>query len=141
MSSSKRRELLGAVGFSGLAAVAAAGFARPDQSAIPAQASPDAELIALCARFDELERQINATFGTMEDEHAEDVLRVPMQEAQELLFERIMSLRATTIEGHRARAAMYRLWYDPLEGEGRPERNWAGRLAWALVRDVLGETA
>ena len=126
-----RRDLLGA----------------PKPEALPLQhdagTEPDAELIALCSRFNSLERQIIASYGMLGDklEDEEDALREPLQEAQKPLLEQIMGLRATTIEGHRARAAMFRLWYDPLEGEGRPDGNWAGRLAWALVRDVLGEAA
>ena len=145
MSASRRRELLSAVGFSSLAAVAVAGLARPDQPAISAQPSPDAELITLCGRFDDLEQRIHATYGslgnTLDDEDAEDLLREPLQQAQKPLFERIVNLRATTIEGHRARAAMFRLWHDQLERKGRPDGYWADRMAWALVRDVLGETA
>ena len=141
MSASRRRELLGAVGLGGLAAVAAAGLARPDQPAIPAQASPDAELITLCGCFNDLERQIIATFGSLGDEDAEDVLREPLQEAQQPLFARIMDLRATTIAGHQARADMLRLWHDQVEADGRPDGYWAGRMTWALVRDVLGEAA
>ena len=143
MSVARRRDLLGAAAFSGFAAVAVAGFAWPDQPAILAQPAPDAELIALCDRFNELEREIIATYGMLDDEHEdeEDALRAPMEQAQKPLFEKIMGLRATTIEGHRARAAMFRLWYSQLEGEGRSEGFWAGRMAWALVRDVLDETA
>ena len=144
MSAARRRELLGAAGISGFAAVAVAGFARPADPAVPARPSPDAELIALCVRFDDLERRIRATYGslgnTLDDEDAEDLLREPLQQAQKPLFERIMNLRATTIEGHRARAAMLRLWHDQLEGKGRSGGYWADRMAWALVRDVLGET-
>ncbi|MDQ2801892.1 MAG: hypothetical protein M3Y41_04080 [Pseudomonadota bacterium] len=86
----------------GTAALLAGGAIVP---ALAAQ--PDAELVALCARFDALERQINALFGrpaAIEDEDVHDAIE-PIWKAQLKLTEMICSLRATSLAGHRARAS------------------------------------
>ena len=76
--------------------------------AAPAGASPgtDADLIAACAEFNVLERQFLALFdgpGRIEDddEREEPVARI--HEAQKPILDRIVRLRATTMNGFLAR--------------------------------------
>lgn len=70
----RRRDILGAAGFSGLAAVALAGFARPDGKAVVAPSTNlDSELLAACVLFSavhEVQERDNARSGGTEAETA-----------------------------------------------------------------------
>ncbi|TLU71478.1 hypothetical protein [Lichenicoccus roseus] len=153
---SSRRALLTAAGFTGLAAVAAVGWMRPDLPAAAVQVGdqegldgglhslqsstgPDAELIALCAAFDEFEQQrIQSHAEDGEDDEVE-AFRDDLFDKQEPLLRQIVTLRATTMEGARARARMLRLWDAELEKNGRHEDDfWNSQMIWALVRDLTG---
>lgn len=90
-----RRALLG-----GSAALAVA-------PAVAAPAHPDAELIALCHQFDELERAYQKIYDdpdATEDEDEADRLARPITSARAALLPRIIALRATTVEGLMTRA-------------------------------------
>ncbi len=117
----------------------------PDGAEPPAQLEApmhdDAELIALCGEFDDLRRQIDALFegpGRIANEEERDVAAAPLEAAQDALVERICAMRASTIEGYRARLVSAAL-YDPsifhLSGEGFP----AHRMVGAVIRDLIGE--
>jgi hypothetical protein len=59
----------------------------------------DAELIALCAKFDVLQRQSLAVFETTDDDDEQDAALAPLWDGQNDLVDRITELRATTTAG------------------------------------------
>ena len=94
------RRLLAARGaLLGLATLGAMGAA-------PAP-NPDAELLALSARYDELERKFIGLFGdgpdTFEAEAERDLQIDKIRVVQEPILDRMMELRAHTLEGVMAR--------------------------------------
>ena len=141
-----RRDLLSAAGFTGLAAVAAAGFARPDTLAHAAPASagqsaagPDAELISLIAFFNELEHQVVRSHREDGESDEAEAFRTKLQDRQRALLRQIVTRRSTTLEGAKARARMLHLWHAELEDEGSHDGDyWDDRMVWALVRDLVG---
>ena len=137
-----RRALLSTVGFTGLAAVAAVGWVRPDTpaAAAPAQpaVSPDARLIALCTRFDDLEHQLNRSFQEDSKSEATEVFQDKLRERQRPLLQQIIELRATTLEGAQARAKMLHLWSPTMARNGKQGGYWDDMMVWALVRDLAG---
>ena len=110
-------------------------------AAVPASGavSPDAELIAACAEFSRLDREFGQTdFGadpfSSEADHAEaeqDRICRLMDEVSD----RIVAFRATTSEGHQARARCLLSWAPELADE-------RGCMAWrmraAVLRDLAG---
>ena len=142
-AASRRRDFLTAAGFTALAGVAAASIALPDQVTASAitTSSGDAELIALCGRFNELERLCEATYDgvSIEAEEAAEAHREPWKVEQEDLLDRIIPLQATTLDGFRARARMWALWDGELKKDGEQSSYWEDRMAWALVRDLIAE--
>ncbi len=146
-----RRELLSAAGFTTLAGIAAVAIAKPDAQAVevlPTTHGADAALIALCDRFTSLEQAIDASYEagagrgqTMAEEDAvEQAERDPLRRQQAKLLPQIVDARATTLDGFRARARAI-MTYDK-EGLKRQEINSGpvpGGMAWALVRDLVGE--
>ena len=101
--------------------------------------SPDAELLEVCAAFDEMERASLATFQGQEpgsaEETAAETERERLSEAQEPLVERMCELEAITREGAAARARSLALWDAELM---KPDRCFIGdRLTAAIVRDLL----
>lgn len=131
-----RRRLL--LRLAGLAA--AVGAARP-------ASAPDldnATLLAACAAFGALERERLALFegpGRIEDDDERDEAIGPIWARQVPLLEQICARRATTLAGHRARAAAYWLW-DGGELAWRARAAGEGslddRLLAALVADLAG---
>ncbi len=129
MSTPTRRGLLGG------AAVLAVAPVAPTMSA-----HPDCELIAVCAEFDAIERHINSHYAggsrNIEDDEERDVAIAPFQEAQEPLLERIIALRATTLDGFMARARTLALWdLDAMRQIG-PGNYLEYRMLAALLRDM-----
>lgn len=106
---------------------------------------PDAELIALCAAHDDLERRYRASFEPsspfyVEDDDERDRVNDPLQQAQEPLVERICAMRGTTPESWRARARSILLWdanIDPAEDALCPGHTTDRRMMAALFRDML----
>ena len=136
-----RRDLMSAAGFTALAGIAGVAVANPDAP------EPDAELIALCDRFIDLELQIETSFErqdvriTYEEEKAiAAVERDPLVDQQKPIFEAMMQLRATTLEGLRARARALVI-YDREGWKGREISHgpFPGGMNFALVRDLVGE--
>lgn len=75
--------------------------------AVAASLHPDAELIALCHQFDELERAYQKIYDdpdATEDEDEVDRLARPIAVDRAALLPRIIALHATTIEGLMTRA-------------------------------------
>ncbi len=146
-----RRQL----GGSFLAAACGAAFAGavvlPDRSeAFPEAASPDAELIRLCAKCDALQAKMDAFFEgdptrdmTVSEARTFDRARMvalkPFEDAQDPLLERICELRATTPQGHAARARTLIAWNkDPCWTH---DGCWNSQLIGAIVRDLVGQLA
>jgi hypothetical protein len=142
-----RRQL----GASTLAALCGAAFAGavvlPDPGeALPVAASPDAELIRLCAECDALQGQVDAIWADRMThlpnaeqialEHARDAAQQPFLDAQDPLLHRICELRATTPEGRAARARTLLAWdKDPCWTH---DGCWNSQLIGAIVRDLAG---
>jgi hypothetical protein len=109
-------------------------------------ASPDAELIRLCAECDALQDQIDAMYA-VRDEHlshaetlalekARDIAQEPFMDAQDPLLHRICETRATTPQGHAARARTLLAWdKDPCWTH---DGCWNSQLIGAIVRDLVG---
>ena len=141
-----RRQLGGAT----LAALCGAAFAGaivlPDPGeAFPAAASPDAELIRLCAECDALQGQVDAVWAEDKThlsvpeqiaiEHIRDAAQQPLLERMDPILERICTLRATTPQGHAARARTLLMWdKDPCWVEAEC---WNDQLIGAIVRDLV----
>ncbi|WP_158744133.1 hypothetical protein [Acidisphaera sp. L21] len=106
-------------------------------SMAPPAAHPDAELLAACAAFDDLERQALATFAGRDfDDPAEiaaDFERESIVEAQIPPVDIIASHHAITKEGMAARARSIRLWAPD---EFRENGHFSGRTVHALLRDL-----
>ena len=139
-------------GASALAAAVGAAFAGavvfPDAGdAASAAASPDADLIRLCAECDALQVRMDALYAAPHPdnlsnaqhvalEKARDVLEKPLADAQDPLLERICELRATTPQGHAARARTLLGWdKDPCWTD---DACWNSQLIGAIVRDLVG---
>ncbi|SIQ46196.1 MULTISPECIES: hypothetical protein [Acidiphilium] len=120
-------------------AALAAGTAAALVAPIAAHASnPDAELIALCARFDANERRYLTLYTDdipIEDEAARDALAEPIQAEQRDLAERITSYRITTLAGFAAVARSLGLW-DSTIGEPSEHSGIDEQLVAMLVRDA-----
>ncbi len=104
---------------------------------------PDRELIGVCAEFDAIERHINSHYAggsrKIEDDEERDGAIAPFQEAQAPLLERIIALRATTLDGFMARARTLALWdLDAMRQIG-PGHYLEDRMLAALLRDMVGE--
>ncbi len=110
-----------------------------------ALANPDAELLTACAEFDRLDRYHGAVVNgakTRSEEEEADRLVSAMEERWQAALDAVCSLRATTVAGHRARAASLALFVGggkAMEAEAEAGGYWDERLCAALVRDLLGE--
>lgn len=106
--------------------------------------SPDADLIRLCAEFDDLERQSQKALDSVttlkEEDHA-DILTEAVRDWQEPLLDRICTLPCTTAAGRAALAASLILCDNQIMFE-RDDRNAPAneRLIAALVRNVAART-
>jgi len=103
--------------------------------------SPDAELIRLCAEADALEHSVRSLYtdgsSPIEDDAERDRAQAPLEAQQKPLFDRICCLRATTLEGHVARARTLRTWAPDFgDDEGG---SYDSRLLGALLRDMLAD--
>jgi len=141
-----RRQL----GASTLAALCGAAFAGavvlPDPGeALPVAASPDAELIRLCAECDALQGQVDAIWADrmthlinpeqIAIERIRDAAQQPLLEQMDPLLERICEMRATTAQGHAARARTLIAWdKDPCWTH---DGCWNSQLLGAIVRDLV----
>ena len=138
-SATGRRSLMATAPLLALALAAPAGAADADPSA-------DAELIATCAAFDNLERAYIATDHGAEHDSPEDVAAKTEQDrlttAQDALVNRMVELRAITREGMAARARSLILWdAELMKADGEMAAYTGGRLTQALVRDLLAGSA
>lgn len=128
----RRAALSGLVAATAATAAASVGMAQA--------AAADAELIALCAQFDENERRYIALYAddlAIEDEAARDAIAEPIQAEQRDLAERITSYRITTLAGFAAVARSLGLW-DSTIGEPEDHGGINEMLTAMLVRDARG---
>ncbi len=120
-------------------ALAEEGGAEPPAQ-LETPAHDDAELLAACGQFDALQHRVAALFDGpdwIEDEAERDIALLPIEAAQDALLDRVCFLRATTPEGHRARAATVALFDPGILGkvnDGHPVE----RMMAALLRDLVG---
>ena len=144
-----RRHLIGG---SILAAACGAAFAgavvlpNPGEASLAAE-SPDAKLIGLCAECDALQAKVDALWADrmthltnaeqIAIEHIRDAAQQPLLEAMDPLLQRICEMRATTRQGHAARARTLIAWEkDPCWTH---DGCWNSQLIGAIVRDLVGE--
>ncbi|MBB2155285.1 hypothetical protein HLH33_03000 [Gluconacetobacter diazotrophicus] len=143
MRSSTRRDFFTAGAATALAGIAAASFAQPETLSAKGIAKrdthPDARLIALCDAFIALEAEAHALYGhdhTLEDEPRIQAAHEVIFGRQEPLKDEILSLRATTLDGIRAKArAMVAFDNDFLPKEDTPY--WNEAMLFNLVRDLV----
>lgn len=106
----------------------------------PAAASPDAELLALCDEFNEMERQIEVAYsdgpGGINDDNKRDEVLEPVRARQDAILDRMVTIRATTIEGVRARGVLFATWGDDILQDWAKSCGYDDRMLFALVRDA-----
>ena len=142
-----RRDLLGAVSFTALAGIAAVTIARPDMqnptsptlqandAELIAIGRPDASLLDLSDQFMALQVEIDAVNARLIDTTDEDMDTVVSRQSR--IMDEMDRLTATTLAGHRARAATLEKWYSRgREGEFDSVVEW-DRIG-PLFRDLLG---
>ena len=102
-------------------------------------ASPDAELIALCARFDVLQDKIYSYAyegpDYIHDDDERTLAGEPLFAEQEDLLEEIFEIKAQTFAGFLARAKTYR-YYDADRFERDHQGYWDQMMVFALIRDM-----
>jgi hypothetical protein len=102
---------------------------------------PDAELIALCATFDDLSRQFDGLHvgpNRIEDDEIRDVALDPIERQQKPLIDAICIRRAVTPDGISAKARSLIVWApDWLQ----PNPFWDERLIASILADLTGSAA
>ncbi len=137
-AATSRRSLLAVAGPAALVLGGAA-------AAAPAVSSPDAELVALCARLDALEREFLATdFAAMpntpEGDHAE-AEQDRIADAQAPIVDAICARPPRTAAGAAAVAHSLALWDAELFRDAGPGGYTNKRLVAVLVRGLTGRAA
>ena len=111
--------------------------------------SSDAELIAVCAEFDALQRQSDDAFDAERAAGGSfdraDAASEPFLDKQRTLFPRLIELRARTPAGFEARANVMARWYmsfwqEVLEECVDPAHhgNWHYIMLATFMRDAIG---
>ncbi|MGI4976802.1 MAG: hypothetical protein ACRYG6_07650 [Janthinobacterium lividum] len=119
------------------AAVAGAVVLSDPGEAFPVAASPDDELISLCAECDALQVQVDALWdgvSRIEDDDERDNLQAPLTAQQIPLIERMCETRPTTLQGHVARCRTYHRWDKSPPDVNSPYCNEA--MQGAILRDL-----
>jgi hypothetical protein len=104
------------------------------------EGSADAELITACAVTGLIwERHHHAIYSDQfSNDDDRDIFLNGLWEQAEPLLARISDMRASTLEGHRARAAIYLAWSaGPLTSHVKFSGNELSRLALSLVIDLI----
>jgi hypothetical protein len=106
----------------------------------PLGTHPDTELMAACAAFDGVERRLLSFFygtGAIEDDDEQREALLPIEEERDRIVRLICSLRATTLEGHLARARVVMLEDLDLNPAEDAESSYLNvSLLGALLRDL-----
>ena len=146
-----RRDLLSAAGFTGMAAVAAAGFAKPENLAGPGGSgsvapNPDARLLSLVAAFLENERSFEALHASWSETRLRDIPNW-VDEQSRGMVDRCHRLRrliglipARTREGMvaKARAA---LAHSSMASPENLDQDSDDFIVWSLCHDLVRGTA
>lgn len=119
-------------------ATLAAGTAAALVAPIAAHAgTSDAKLIGLCARFTELEHQKREIYATGPDsiqaDRRKEAVIAPLHEEQEAILDRIVDIKAVTVEGLKARLRMIMV-YEP-QCIDSPQ-GWDDEMVGALLTDM-----
>ena len=138
-----RRHVLGALAG---AAFAGAGLvlAMPTEAPTVTVTDPsdDADLLALIARFDAIERHIWGGHGpeTIEEEEAREAANKPLEDEQKALLQRICAMPTYTLDGLQARARSLLLWDAGAQFEKPgPDDYPDDRMTAAILRGLAGE--
>ena len=129
-----------------LSAFKGAAFAGMAVVGVPAEGSesPDAELLAVVAEFDALERQIfpEPPPATLAEEEVWEVWAEPLMARRRACLDRLCELETHTLEGFRARARSLLAYDDrhiPELEKQASKGYWSYRMQLALIRDLSGE--
>ena len=137
MSESTRRSLLAAVSAVTIGSGITAGAAASVADFVPS--SPDADLLAACADYLRIQRAFDAIVVAGDVEN--DDPRLSMLDPLPALVERIVKLKATTAEGHVARArcmTCHYLAHHPI-AQDDPDGAAEDRFQAALYRDLIAQ--
>lgn len=134
---SRRQAVAAALGAVALAGIAAAGMAHPEQGRGDDTDGPDAALLAICAEYVDLDRQIIASFKGDPEGEINPPLRDRLDVRLSEVVEQIADLRATTIEGHQAKGRIVARHFISagLDKEENGDRH--DRMVWLLARDLV----
>jgi hypothetical protein len=100
---------------------------------------PDAALIAVCEEYLRIEREFEAYYDTLPGDMEADDRGWEILEPIPALEEQIVALRATTPEGHLARARCVAFTYLPANPvcQDDPEAAREDRFRAAMIRDLV----
>ena len=131
MNRPTRRGLLG-----GAAVLAAAPVA---SASVPTQAHPDADLLAACNEFLRIQREFEAYYDTLSEDMEEGDPGLTILNPVPGLVERIVALRATTADGHlaRARCRAFPCLPQARACQDDPEAATEDRFTAAELRDLV----
>jgi hypothetical protein len=116
-------------------AAAAAAIVAGLTTAASATPNPDAELLAACAEFVDLDRQYRALCDSYGAEDVPDDAAAPLERRIVFVVDRMCALRATTVEGFRARGASLVHYMPEIAKDGQEYIN--DRVLAALLRDLV----
>ena len=142
-STPSRRHVLAALSRAALAGGALVVAMPSEGPAIPIiEPDADAELLAMIARFDAIERHIWGPEGpdTIAEEEAWQAANKPLEAEQKALLQRICSTPTYTMEGLQARARSLLLWDAgaQFEADG-PDDYPDDCMVTAILRGLAGE--
>ena len=115
------------------AAASMVGFAVPALARPP---SADAELIAACAAYDDLNRRFCDVCETDDDEERMYAAQKYLSARMNTVLDRICSLQATTVEGFKARGATLALFIPEVLEKWGESKYDDDRMLFALMRDL-----
>ncbi len=101
---------------------------------------PDAKLLAVCAEYGRIRRQIDRLSAgrTRIDDEERSGAYTKLTDAGRIPLVASLSAKATTLDGHRARAALFLAWDDgELLGRVSREQVLEDRLLAALLLDLV----
>lgn len=106
---------------------------------------PDEKLLEACARYGRIRRRIDrlaAGSARIDDDGERARAYADLTDVGRLALLASLSAAATTLEGHRARAALFLAWDEgELVGRARREQMLEDRLLAALLLDLVAARA
>lgn len=99
--------------------------------------NPDAELIQAARRFAELERQYQfiCNEAGLSDEDTDELVE-QMRPERAALLQKVVTMRATTWEGHLARARAAFIYTKDVLDKEATSGAWNELLVWSVLRDM-----